>query len=137
MQITKSVNGQEGSSGKAKDTMGTKYFIPFGLYVINGSINCQLAEKTGFDDEDAQKIKKALITLFENDASAARPDGSMEVCRVYWWEHEAKTPGISSAKVHRSVKIALKDGVTIPTGFSDYTVTLDDIGISPEIIDLV
>ncbi|MEI3230035.1 MAG: type I CRISPR-associated protein Cas7 [Gordonibacter pamelaeae] len=32
---------------KSSDTMGMKYRVPFGLYLIKGSINCQLAEKTG------------------------------------------------------------------------------------------
>ena len=53
MQITKSVNSEGGKEGKASDTMGMKHRVEFGLYVINGSINCQLAEKTGFTDEDA------------------------------------------------------------------------------------
>ena len=83
MQITKSVNSEGGKEGKASDTMGMKHRVEFGLYVINGSINCQLAEKTGFTYEDAEKIKQALLTLFENDTSSARPDGSMEVCRLY------------------------------------------------------
>lgn len=137
MQITKSVNSESGKEEKASDTMGMKHRISFGLYVINGSINCQLAEKTGFSDEDATKIKEALCTLFENDASSARPDGSMEVCRVYWWEHEAKTPKVSSAKIHRSVKISLKDGVTTPKSFNDYDIVLEDCGVTPEIIDLL
>ena len=41
-----------------------KHFVDFGVYVIKGSINCQLAEKTRFSDEDAEKIKEALKTLF-------------------------------------------------------------------------
>lgn len=56
-----------------------KHRVDFGLYVTYGSINCQLAEKTGFTSDDAELIKKALHTLFENDVSSARPDGSMEV----------------------------------------------------------
>ena len=71
--------------------MGTKHMIPFGLYIIKGSINVQLAEKTGFTEDDAEKIKESLRTLFVNDCSSARPDGSMEVCRVYWWKHNNKT----------------------------------------------
>ncbi len=137
MQITKSVNGESGKEGKASDTMGMKHRVPFALYVINGSMNCQLAEKTGFSDEDAAKIKEALCTLFENDASSARPEGSMEVCRVYWWEHDCKTPKVSSAKVHRSVKISLKEGVTMPKRFEDYDITVEDCGVSPEVIDLL
>lgn len=136
MQITKSVNGESGKSGKASDTMGTKNRIEFGLYVVKGSINCQLAEKTGFSDEDAEKIKKALETLFENDCSSARPEGSMEVCRGYWWKHNSKTPAVSTAKVHRSVKITEKEGLKHkPRSFNDYDITLENIEglVEPEI----
>ena len=68
MQITKSVNSEAGKEGKASDTMGTKHRIGFGLYVVKGSVNVQLAEKTGFSQEDAELLKDALKTLFENDA---------------------------------------------------------------------
>ncbi len=133
MQITKSVNGESGKKGKASDTMGTKHRVEFGLYVVNGSINCQLAEKTGFTDEDAEKIKQALLTLFENDCSSARPDGSMEVCRFYWWKHDAKTPKYSSAKVHRQLSVKLKDGVIRPKCFEDYEISLNELdGLSAE-----
>ena len=127
MQITKSVNSESGKEGKASDTMGTKHRVAFGLYVVNGSINCQLAEKTGFTEEDAEKIKQALLTLFENDSSSARPDGSMEVCRLYWWKHSCKTPKYSSAKVHRLLSVKLKDDVKRPAKFNDYDVVLDSL----------
>ena len=137
MQITKSVNS-ESKKGKSSDTMGTKHRVSFGMYVINGSINCQLAEKTGFTAEDAEKIKKALSTLFENDSSSARPEGSMEVCRLYWWEHDSKTPKCSSAEVFRSINIKLKDGVETPKSYKDYEIRLEKIdGVDPEIIELV
>jgi len=126
-QITKSVNSESGKEGKASDTMGMKHRVSFGLYVAYGSINCQLAEKNGFTDEDAEKIKEALRTLFENDASAARPDGSMEVCRLYWWKHDSKTPKYSSAKVHRQLSVKLKDGVDRPRSIDDYEITLDEL----------
>ncbi len=135
-KITKSTNN-ESEDKKGRDTMGEKHRVAFGLYVINGSINCQLADKTGFSADDAKKIKEALTTLFENDASSARPEGSMEVCRVYWWEHDCRTPKVSSAKIHRSVKIKLKDGVKQPVRFDDYDITVEDTGVKPEIIDLV
>ena len=56
LQITKSVNGEPGEK-RASDTMGMKHFVRFGLYEIKGSINVQLAEKTGFSQEDAQVVK--------------------------------------------------------------------------------
>lgn len=136
MQITKSVNGESGKEGKASDTMGTKHRVDFGLYVVHGSINCQLAEKTGFTDEDADKVKKALETLFENDCSSARPEGSMEVRRVYWYKHDSKTPKYTSAKVHRLLKVKLKDDIDRPRSFDDYDITLDKLdGLEPEIFE--
>ena len=46
-------------------------------------------------------LKEALKTLFESDASSARPEGSMEVCKMYWWQHDEKTPSISSGRIQR------------------------------------
>lgn len=126
MQITKSVNSVTGDK-KGSDTMGTKHFVDFGVYVFNGSINVQLAEKTGFTNEDAEKIKEALITLFENDASSARPDGSMAVEKVYWWEHPTKMGKASSAKVHRSIKIEKIPEIDRPRSFDDYKITIESL----------
>lgn len=135
MQITKSVNS-EPAEGKSSDTMGIKHFVEFGLYRIKGSINVQLAEKTGFSEEDAEKIKEALRTLFINDASSARPDGSMEVVKVYWWKHNNKIGQYSAAKVHDSLKINLKEGVLIPASVEDYQITLEELpGLESEIIE--
>lgn len=121
MQITKSVNGETQKDGKkSADTMGMKHKISSALYVVKGSINYQLAEKTGFSDEDAEKIKEALRTLFVNDSSSARPDGSMEVCKVYWWRHNCPMGQYSSAKVHRLIRIGTK--VDDPKEFADYEV---------------
>lgn len=136
MQITKSVNGESGKEGKASDTMGTKHKIDFALYVFHGSINVQLAEKTGFTVEDAEKIKLALETLFENDCSSARPEGSMEVRRVYWYKHDCKTPKNSSAKVHRLLEVTLKKDIDRPRKFEDYDIKLNSIeGLTPEIFE--
>lgn len=101
LQITRSTNGMEAKneSGRSSDTMGTKHFVDYGVYVIKGSINPNFAEKTGFSDEDAEVIKKALISLFENDASSARPEGSMRVREVFWFTHSNKLGNVSSARV--------------------------------------
>ncbi len=137
MQITKSVNS-ESKEGKSSDTMGTKHRVEFGLYVVKGSINCQLAEKTGFTDEDAEKIKQALLTLFENDSSSARPEGSMEVCSLYWWKHDSKTPKYSTAKVHRSLRVVQKNPDKRPACFDDYNIVLEQLeGLTPEVYELI
>ncbi len=133
MQITKSVNSVPGEK-RGSDTMGMKHRVDFGLYVFKGSINTQLAEKTGFTNEDAEKIKQALMTLFENDSSSARPEGSMEVHKVYWWKHNSKLGQYSSAKVHRSLKI--KSLTEQPRSFEDYEISLEQLdGLQVEVID--
>ena len=134
MQFVNSANSED-KTERASDTMGMKHRVAFGLYLAKGSINCQLAEKTGFSDEDAEKIKEAMRTLLENDASSARPEGSMEVCALYWWEQEGKTPKYSSAKVQRSLQVTLKEGVIKPKRFEDYDVQVAPLdGVTLQIL---
>lgn len=137
MQITKSVSGDKKSGQeKRSDTMGMKHFVRFGLYEIKGSINVQLANKTNFSQEDADLIKECLRTLFINDASSARPDGSMEVIKIFWWQHNSKDGQYSSAKVHKLVKAKLKEDIPYPTSIDDYVITVDSLeGLSCEEID--
>lgn len=125
MQITKSVNS-EPKEGKSSDTMGMKHTVQKGTYVTYGSINCQLAEKTNFSAEDAELIRQALITLFENDCSSARPDGSMEVLKVIWWQHNCKAGQYSSAKVHRTLKIEAGTNVVTVEPLADLAVNIYD-----------
>ena len=136
MQITKSVNGENSDKGRSSDTMGMKHFVRFGLYKIKGSINVQLAEKTGFTVEDADVLKECLRTLFVNDASSARPEGSMEVIKLYWFHHNCKDGQYSSAKVHRSVRAELNGSDTLPSCAEDYRITLEPLeGLEPEILN--
>lgn len=133
IQITKSVNG-ETKDTKGSDTMGMKHRVHSAMYIIRGSINHQLAEKTGFSDEDAEKIKEALRTLFVNDASSARPDGSMEVYKLYWWKHNCPMGQYSSAQVHRQLSVTAK--VDDPKCLEDYDIVLNSLeGLEVEEID--
>ncbi len=136
-QITKSVNSEKkDGGGKASDTMGMKHRVDFGVYKIMGSINVQLAELTKFSLEDANLIKEALRTLFVNDASAARPDGTMSIEKLYWFEHNTKIGQYSSKKVHESITICRKDETTQPRDISDYNISYNELdGLSVEIID--
>jgi CRISPR-associated protein Csd2 len=135
IQITKSVSGEGDGTKKASDTMGMKHRVDFGVYVTYGSINPQLAEKTGFSYEDAQKIKQALLHIFDNDASSARPEGSMEVVNLYWWEHSSKSGQYSSAKVHKSLKVLPKDNPVKQQTIEDYEIKLETLkDLKPEIL---
>lgn len=104
-QITKSVSGEGDGSKKSSDTMGMKHRVDKGVYVTFGAVTPQLAEKTGFSDDDANILKAVLPKMFEGDASSARPEGSMNVEKVIWWQHNSKAGQYSSAKVHRTLKV--------------------------------
>jgi CRISPR-associated protein Csd2 len=126
MQITRSTNGMKAAKegGRSSDTMGVKNFVEFGVYKVCGSMNCYFAEKTGFSDDDANAIKEALRTLFENDMSSARPEGSMNVEKIYWFTHPNKLGVASSAKIHNLISCKLK--TDIPHSFSDYDISVDN-----------
>jgi len=124
-QITKSVSGEGDGTKRGSDTMGMKHRVDDGVYTFFGSMNPQLAERTGFSDKDAEVIKNVLPKMFENDASSARPEGSMEVLKVIWWKHNCKSGQFSSAKVHRTLTVKPDGNVELAS--------LE--GLQPEIID--
>ncbi|WGS83799.1 type I-C CRISPR-associated protein Cas7/Csd2 [Methylomonas sp. UP202] len=124
-QITKSVSGEGDGSKKGSDTMGMKHRVDQAVYVVYGAMTPQLAEKTGFSDADAETIKSVLPRLFEGDASSARPEGSMAVKKVIWWQHSSKAGQYSSAKVHGSLHVN-----------ADGSYSLDSLeGLNPQEID--
>lgn len=130
-QITKSVNLETGKDPdkKGSDTMGMKHRVDFGVYVTYGAINVQLADKTGFSEEDAQALKEAMRTLFCNDETSARPAGSMEVVKLIWWEHNCASGQYSSAKVHRTLQVSCNEQGNV-------LVSTDDLkGLIPEVLD--
>lgn len=121
MQITRSTNGMASEEGKrSSDTMGMKHYVDFGVYSFSGSINPYFAEKTGFSEQDMGILKQALHSIFVNDASSARPDGSMEVIKVYWVEHPNKLGIVSSAKVRSLFSCKLKDADRIDNRIENY-----------------
>lgn len=124
-QITKSVSGEGDGTKKSSDTMGMKHRVDKAVYVAFGGMTPQLAERTGFSNDDADTIKQVLPKLFEGDASSARPEGSMAVEKVIWWQHNNKSGQYSSAKVHRTLSVN-----------ADGSYTLDSLdGLKPEEID--
>jgi CRISPR-associated protein Csd2 len=125
-QITKSTSLEGDGEKRQSDQMGMKHRLDGTfVYVFKGSMNPQLAERTGFSEVDAAAIKDVLKRLFENDEATARPAGSMEVLKVIWWQHNCKAGQYSSAKVHQTLEVAA-DG--------SYRLTNLD-GLVPEQID--
>ncbi len=134
-QITKSTNNEAGDT-KGSDTMGMMHSVRYGVYVLKGSINPILAKRTGLSETDAENIKQALRTLFENDESAARPAGSMNVEKLFWWEQEADNIRYSTKRIHDSIAISLKDPENIIESMEDIEIHVNNLeGIVPKIIE--
>ncbi len=111
-------------SGRSSDTMGTKHYVEYGVYAIYGSVNCFFAEKTGFDKDDLEVLKESLRTLFINDSSSARPEGSMEVKEIFWFEHSSKLGNVSSAKIRELVTWDKSDSEK--DKYEDYNVHINE-----------
>ena len=131
IQITKVQPAEE---GRDADTMGMRHIVPFAVYKITGSIDVQIAQHNGVTVEDVDAFKHALLTLFQNDISSARPDGSMSVSRLYWWEHKEALPAATTAKINEAFSI---ERVAENKRFDDYKIDWQlDNCVEPEVIDL-
>ncbi len=134
-QITKSVSGEGDGSKKASDTMGMKHRVDEATYVSFGAMTPQLATKTNFSDEDAAIIKTLLPRLFEGDASSARPEGSMVVEKIIWWQHNCQSGQYSSAKVHQTLRHHLDQGLPLDNSALNDSLMNALADLSPEIIE--
>lgn len=134
-QITKSVSGEGDGSKKSSDTMGMKHRVDNAIYVVYGAMSPQLSEKTGFNNDDADKIKAVLPMLFEGDASSARPEGSMAVNQVIWWQHNSKSGQYSSAKVHQTLRHHIEQKLPLEASALNDSLKQALTGLEPEIID--
>lgn len=133
-QITKSTNSEPGDA-KGSDTMGMMHSVRYGVYIIKGSVNPHFARKNGFTNQDAEDLKKALSTLFVNDESAARPAGSMNIMKMYWWEQAAGQTVYSDKKVFDTIKISIKNPEGVVESWDDLEITEDPLpDLKPEII---
>lgn len=116
---------------RAKEqTMGRKYIIPYGLYRVHGFISAKLAEKTGFDDTDLERLKQALCMMFEHDRSATR--GEMSARRLIVFKHQHILGNQPAHKLFDGVKVNRVNGIsgTPATAFSDYEISVDPTGLS-------
>ena len=116
-------------------TMGRKALIPYGLFVGKGFISANLAEGTGFSNEDLDLFFEAVLNMYEHDRSASK--GLMSVRKLFIFKHvgtssdpaqrprEAKLGCAPAHYLFDLVEIKKKDGVITPRSFADYEIVLD------------
>ena len=106
-------------------TMGRKYIVPYALYRVHGFISANLAAKTGFSDEDLQKLWQALQMMFEYDRSAAR--GEMTARKLIIFKHDSILGSQPAHKLFERVTVERVQGESgsPAAAFSDYRINVD------------
>lgn len=103
-------------------TMGRKYIVPYALYRVHGFVSAKLAEKTGFGDDDLQKLWQALTLMFEHDHSAAR--GEMNARKLIVFKHDDALGNQSTHQLFERVSVERVNGEsgTPAQSFADYQI---------------
>lgn len=123
--ITRIAITTEADAANKKTEMGSKHIVPYGLYRAEGFVSANLARKTtGFSEEDLELLWQAILSMFENDHSAAR--GKMAVRELIIFKHDSELGNAPSYKLFDAVTVTRKEGVQIPRSYRDYTVTVAD-----------
>lgn len=103
-------------------TMGRKWVVPYAVYTVEGHISPEKAKKSGFTEEDLDLLIEALQNLFDNDASAARPN--MATRKLVIFKHESPYGNEKAFKLFDRISIdRVSEGPA--RKFTDYKVTID------------
>lgn len=101
---------------------GRKATVPYGLYVCHGFVSANLAQQTGFSEDDLNLLWDALINMFDVDRSAAR--GLMSAQKLIVFKHDSVLGNAPANKLFDLVKVEkLCSGA--PRSFKDYSITID------------
>lgn len=103
-------------------TMGRKATIPYGLYVCHGFISANLAQQTGFTEDDLALFFDALKNMFDLDRSAAR--GLMSAQKLIVFRHASVLGNAPANKLFDLVKVE-KTTNDVPRSFKDYAVSIN------------
>lgn len=114
---------KEAESQNGEDhTMGRKATIPYGLYVCHGFISANLAQQTGFTEDDLALFFDALKNMFDLDRSAAR--GLMSAQKLIVFRHASELGNAPANKLFDLVKVE-KTTNDVPRSFKYYAVSIN------------
>jgi len=106
-------------------TMGRKFTVPYALYMAKGTVNPFLAEQTGFGQEDLDILIEAITHMFDFDASAARPAGSMAVRKLILFRHDSQLGNAPAHKLYDSICVKRREGVEVARSIADYDICIN------------
>ena len=121
-------------------TMGRKQFIPYGLYEARGFISANLAEETGFDDNDLHVLFEAILNMYEHDRSASKGEMSV-ISPLIIFRHtgtdtdktqrlrQAKLGCAPAHKLFELTELKRKAEADLPRSYRDYDCTVNISGV--------
>jgi len=123
--ITRVAITTEEDAQKKGTEMGRKHIIPYALYRAEGYVSANLARRfTGFSEDDLALLWQAVISMFENDRSAAR--GKMAVRELIVFRHESELGNAPAYKLFDTVTVGRKDLSAPARKYSDYDVQVHE-----------
>lgn len=118
-------------------TIGRKSTVTYGLYVARGFVSANLAQQTGFSEEDLDLVWEALSNMFDCDRSAAR--GLMSARRLIVFKHNSVLGNAPANKLFDLVSIEQIDKEKASRSFADYRISIDreNCPANVEIIEII
>lgn len=76
---------KDDAKGKGSETLGAvRYLVSDARYVLTGAVSHRVAEVNGVTDADITLLRQTMLEMFDDDASAARPAGTMWIDGLVW-----------------------------------------------------
>ncbi len=120
------ITEKDAANPKKENGIGHKYVVPYGLYICEGHVSANLANKgTGFSEGDLRLLWDAILNMFENDRAAGR--SMMSVKKLIIFKHSSIYGDTRADKLFDSVRIerADKEAKLPARSYSDYKVCID------------
>jgi len=124
MAVTTEEEAKKQEKREFASTMGRKYTIPYGLYLMKGFISASDAQKSDFSEDDLKLFWESLRNAFEHDRSAAR--GEMAGRMLLIFKHNNHLGKARSSELFDRLTIKKNEGIEIPRTYSDYQIKIDD-----------
>lgn len=124
-------NLEENAAEDKLRTMGRKQFISYGLYEARGFISANLAEETGFDEDDLKVLFESILNMYEHDRSASKGEMSVISPLIIFKhvgtdtdekqkERQCKLGCAPAHKLFETVKITKKNEKEVARDYTDY-----------------
>jgi CRISPR-associated protein Cas7/Csd2, subtype I-C/DVULG len=115
---------QEDIDKGERTEMGSKWTVPYGLYVGKAFYSAARGVRTGVTTEDLEVLWQAFQMMFDHDRSATR--GEMKLCGLFVFSHRNALGVAPAAALTNRIQITRTDVDKPARAHTDYQLTLDN-----------